>query len=116
MENNGTPTPPPVPPTPTPTTPVPVASPTSTRAIFALILGILSLTCCGFFAGIPAIFLGRADMKLFDQGQLSESNKTLAKIGMILGIVGTALSLLGTIVYILIFALGITASLMQGSF
>src|SRR4051794_8995083 len=31
----------------------------SSKAVWALVLGILGLLCCGFFTGIPAIILGK---------------------------------------------------------
>lgn len=83
---------------PTPTTPASKGE--NTKAIIALVLGILSLICCGFFTGIPAIFVGRSELKAIDQGLSPEGNRTLAKVGFILGIVGTILSLLGTLAYI----------------
>jgi hypothetical protein len=72
----------------------------------ALILGILSLLCCGFFSGIPAIFVGHSAIKDIDKGRSAESNRTLAKLGFILGIVGTVLSILGLLAYaaIILFA------------
>ncbi|MDO8520233.1 MAG: DUF4190 domain-containing protein [Deltaproteobacteria bacterium] len=88
-------------------------SPSSTSSIVALILGILSLTCCGFFTGIPAIFMGRSEMKAADQGKIAASNRTLAKVGMVLGIIGTALSLGGLILYAVLIAMGISAGMLQ---
>lgn len=81
----------------------------------ALILGILSLTCCGFFSGVPAIFVGRSEMRKIDEGKVPASNRTMAKVGMILGIIGTVLSLLGTLVYVVLIALGISAGMMQNN-
>ena len=55
--------------------PIPVARPVepppaatappsaSTRALASLILGVLSLVCMGFVAGIPAIILGSMELK-----------------------------------------------------
>lgn len=88
------------PPTPqTPGGPTPPAKADNTKAILTLVLGILSIICCGFFAGIPAIFVGRSELKAIDEGRSSEDNRTLAKVGFILGIVGTILSILATLVY-----------------
>jgi hypothetical protein len=91
----------------------PPASPTSTSAIMALVLGILSLACCGFFTGIPAIFLGRSELKAIEEGRNSESNRALAKIGMILGIIGTVIMVLFGLGYILLIILGISTGMMQ---
>lgn len=87
---------------------------TSIRSIVSLVLGILSLTCCGFFTGIPAFFIGRAEMKGVDQGRVPEASRNLAKIGMILGIIGTGLSILGTLAYLAILALGLSTGFMRG--
>lgn len=89
----------------------PVSQGNSTRSIIALVLGILSLTCCGFFTGIPAIFLGRSELRLIDEQKIAESNRMIAKIGMILGIVGTVLSVLGTLAYIVMIVLGLLAGM-----
>lgn len=88
-------------------------STTSTSSVIALVLGILSLTCCGFLSGIPAIFIGRSELKKVQEGSISESNRMLAKIGMVLGIIGTVLSVLGTIVYVIIIAFTISTGIMQ---
>lgn len=88
---------------------------TSTKAVLALVLGILSLVCCGFFAGIPAILLGRSEMNASSQTPGAESNKTMARIGLITGIVGTALSALVALAYVLIFALGLSTAILKGN-
>jgi len=65
--------------------------PQSRRSIAALICGILSLTGYTFLTGIPAIILGRMELKAIDQGLSAESNRNMAKIGYILGILGTVI-------------------------
>lgn len=74
----------------------------SGQAIAALVLGILSLVCGGFLMGIPAFFLGRAEEKSIARGDSSKAGQSLAKIGWILGLVGTILSCLMTIVWVVI--------------
>lgn len=76
---------------------------TSTKAIAALVCGILSLMGCTFFTGIPAIIIGRMEMRNVDQGLSPASNRNLAKIGYILGIVGTVLSCLVGLLWLLVF-------------
>ena len=56
------------------------------KAIWALVLGILSIVCCGIFTGIPAVILGR-------QSKL-QGGGGMAKAGEILGYIGIALSVL----------------------
>jgi hypothetical protein len=100
-------------PTGQPLNPQASPSPSSSNSIMALILGILSIPCCGFISGIPAIFLGRSELKAIEQGKIPATNRTMAKAGMILGIIGTILSLLGTLVYIILIAMGISAGMLQ---
>jgi len=76
---------------------------TSPKAIAALVCGILSLMGCSFFTGIPAIIIGKMEMRSIDQGLSPESNRNLAKIGFILGIVGTAVSCLIGLLWLLVF-------------
>ena len=83
-----------------PPPPPPVAwttPPKNGLGVWALVLGILSLVCCGFFAAVPAIILGVQSKKAEEQGQASNGN--LGQIGMILGIIGCALSVLSGILY-----------------
>lgn len=96
---------PPPPPPPAPGYPAPpayggapggYAQPQNGSGTAALILGILSLVCCGFFTGIPAIILGRKGVALADSGLAT--NRGIAQAGFILGIIGTVLSVLGIIV------------------
>lgn len=56
---------------------------------WALVLGILSIVCCGFWTGIPAIILGMNSKKAAAAGLATNGN--LGHIGFILGIVGSAL-------------------------
>lgn len=75
------------------------AAVTGNKATWALVLGILSLVCCGLFTGIPAIIMGKnAKAELEAAGQSGST----ANIGMILGIVGTALSVLGLLFFLLV--------------
>ena len=63
--------------------------------VWALVLGILSIVCCGFFTGIPAVILGNKSKAAAAQGQANNGN--LGNIGMILGWVGIGLSVIGLI-------------------
>lgn len=60
---------------------------------WALVLGILSIVCCGFFAGIPAIILGNKSKQAAAAGQANNGN--LGNIGMILGWIGIAFGVIG---------------------
>ncbi|WP_024288557.1 DUF4190 domain-containing protein [Cellulomonas sp. KRMCY2] len=62
---------------------------------WALVLGILSIVCCGFLTGIPAVIIGNNSKKAAAQGLANNGN--LGNIGMILGWVGIGLSVIGII-------------------
>lgn len=104
------------PPPPTGTTPPPPPPPTgtgmqgdktSTRAIWALILGIAAWVLgCGILTGIPAWIMGKKELNEIEAGLVSPSGKTMAQIGMWLGIINVIVSILALIVVIILVALG----------
>jgi hypothetical protein len=71
--------------------------------VWALVLGILSITCCGLLTGIPAIILGIQSKNAQAQGQSTNGN--LGNVGFILGIISVALS----VVYGILWATGVTS-------
>ena len=80
----------------------------SGRAIATLILGILSLLCTGFLTGIPAIILGNMELKDIKAGKSSKQSEGIARVGFILGIIGTALTCIITLIIALFFFLAVT--------
>jgi len=62
----------------------------SSRAIMALVFGILGVICCGLFAPV-AWYLGNDELAGIDAGRLPDSNRGMAQIAKILGIIGTVL-------------------------
>lgn len=104
---------PPQPPPPPPQQPPNYNQPksgSSSNAIWALVLGILSYVACGIFASIPAWIIGKNEIKKIDAGQAPESNRTMANVGMWLGIVNVILVAVGLIVFLLLLVLGVFAS------
>jgi competence protein ComGC len=74
--------------------PVPPPPANSPAAVWSLILGILSLVCFGFLAGIPAVICGH-----LAQSRIRQSGGTLvgggmAIAGLVTGYLGIALSVL----------------------
>lgn len=67
-----------------------------------LILGILSLVCCGLFTGIPAIIIGKNALRETDAAPGMYSNAGALKAGYICGIIGTALSVVGIVVNLIV--------------
>lgn len=90
---------PPVPPPPPPGPPMPMgpAGDTSKNnlGVWALVLGIVSILCCGLLAGVPAIILGQNSKKAQAQGLATNGN--LGNVGFILGIIGSVLGTVGAI-------------------
>lgn len=72
----------------TPPPPSPPPQPTSSQAITALVLGVLSLLCCPFLGPI-AWYLGNQERKAIREGRAPASGETLALVAVILGILGT---------------------------
>jgi hypothetical protein len=81
-----------------------------TNAIIALVAGILSYIFCPFILGIVAWIMGKGELGKIDRGESSEAGRTLAKIGMWLGIVNVILSVLFGLVYVLIIVIAIISS------
>jgi hypothetical protein len=70
---------------------------TNQKALWSMILGILSLVCCGLLAGIPALILGNSAQKEIAASGGAQSGEGMAKAGVILGWISIALSILGLI-------------------
>ena len=73
--------------------PARAASASDSRAIISLVLGLLSMSCLGLFAGIPAIVLGAMSRKEIDRSQGALTGRGLAAGGIVTGLFGTGLSL-----------------------
>jgi hypothetical protein len=62
----------------------------SSQAITALVIGLIGiLTCCGTILSPVAWYLGSQEQKAIREGRSPAAGEALAKIAMILGIVGT---------------------------
>ena len=88
--------------------PVPASKPTNTLAILSLIFGIVSVPTaicygCGAVFAITAIITGFIARRQIQQAGGAQSGNGIALAGLILGIVVTALVLLGGLCYLLIF-------------
>lgn len=79
-----------------------------------MILGILSLVCCGLFAGIPAIILGHMAKKEIDTAP-GQTGRGMAQAGFIMGIISVVLSIVGIIVYVAIIGAAISSGEFQGN-
>lgn len=80
----------------------------SSRAITTLVLGILSIICTGFLTGVPAIILGNIELKDVKAGKSGKQNESITKVGFILGIIGTALTCIMTVITFLFIMLAVS--------
>jgi hypothetical protein len=97
--------PPPPPPqygAPMPGGPMPGAN--HPRATLILVLGILSIPCCGLFTGIPAIILGNNAKKEIAASGGTMGGSGAVNAGFICGIIGTVLSVLGIIIRVAVYS------------
>lgn len=60
--------------------------------VWALVLGILGIVCCGVFTAIPAVILGNKSKEAAAQGQAT--NGGLGQAGVVLGWVGIVFGIL----------------------
>lgn len=68
----------------------------SSQPTVALVLGVLSIVCCGLL-GPVAWYIGDKELKAIAAGASDRSGEGLAKAGKILGIIGTVLLVLSLI-------------------
>lgn len=79
-----------------PIAPAPAPAAASSQATTALIVGIVGVVCC-FPAGPFAWYLGNKELQMIAAGQSSPAGEGAAKAGKILGMVGSALLILGLV-------------------
>lgn len=75
-----------------------------------LVFGILGLVVCAPL-GIVAWVMGNNDLKEMDAGAMDPSGRGITQGGKICGIVATVLLIIGVVVSILLFSLGVLGSL-----
>jgi len=66
------------------------------RGTTVLVLGIVGILCCQV-CGPIAWYLGSAELKRIAAGQAAASGETSARVGRILGIIGTVLLILSVL-------------------
>lgn len=79
------------------------------KAMWSMILGILGLVCCGLFAGIPAWILGNQAKQEIAASGGTQSGAGMAQAGFIMGIISVVLSVVGIVIYGLVFAVGMSS-------
>lgn len=74
----------------------------SGRAIGSAVLAVVSLLCCGIFAGIPAILLGWLELTAIKEGRSSSKGLLFAQIGFWGGIAASIITTLIQLVFLLL--------------
>jgi hypothetical protein len=69
------------------------------KALWAMILGIVSLFCCGVITGVFAIVLAQQAKREIAASGGMQRGAGQAQAGLVLGIIGIALTVLGLLVY-----------------
>jgi hypothetical protein len=71
----------------------------STKAIWALVLGILGILCCGVL-GIPALILGKQAQKEIDASGGAQTGRGMATAGFVLGIIACVFLVITIILFL----------------
>ena len=83
---------------------------TNQKALWSMILGILSLVCLGLIAGIPAIILGSSAKKEIAAAQGAQTGSGMAQAGVITGIISIVLSILGILLFVMVLGVSTTTT------
>lgn len=108
FQDSGSFTPPPPPPPPPSSGSGYTNQGASSSAIWALVLGIASWVLCGIFAAIPAWIIGKKELNAIARGSSSSAGKTMAQIGMWLGIIQVILTILFIIIIMVLLVAGVS--------
>ncbi|AEE45936.1 DUF4190 domain-containing protein [Cellulomonas fimi] len=84
------------------------AYPKNNLGVWALVLGIASLVMCGFVSGIAAIIIGNKAKKAALAGEAD--NGGMATAGVVTGWIGTVLSGIGVLIYVVAIVIAIATS------
>ena len=83
----------------------------SSNAILALVLGIAAWVIgCSILTAIPAWIIGKKELRLINEGRAPHAGKTMATIGMWLGIINVIIAVLVGIGLIIALAAGLLSS------
>lgn len=98
-------------PPPPPSYGAPVAQPARgdhPRTTLILVLGILSLVCCGLFAGIPAVVMGKKALAEIDASGGAIGGRGNIKAGYICGWISIVISVIAVVLYAIIAVVAIS--------
>jgi Sec-independent protein secretion pathway component TatC len=83
----------------------------ASQATTSLVVGIISIFCCGIILGWFAIYRGNKALQLIAQYNVGHQHKTNATAGKIIGIIAIVLNVLGILLQLVM--IGMQASLQQ---
>ena len=89
------------------------AKPDNKSALWALILGIAGIVCCGLAAPF-AWYMGGKEVKAIDAGLSAQENRGMAFAGKILGIIGTILWVVGVVIWFFVVGMAMISGVSQG--
>ena len=78
----------------------------SQRAMAAAGLAAVALFCCGFLTGIPAAILGWLEIQAIKEGKSPADGMLMAQVGVWLGIAGTIINAVVTVIFLALMSLG----------
>jgi hypothetical protein len=84
----------------------------SSQAITALVVGLLGFVMCCFVLSPIAWYLGSQEIRAIREGRAPASGEVLAKVAVILGIVGT-LALVAGLVWLALGGLAVLSAILQ---
>ena len=82
------------------------------RGTLILVLGILGLVICGPL-GIAAWVMGSGDLKEMNAGTMDPGGRSLTNAGKICGMIASILTIIGVVILIVVFALGMGATVLH---
>ena len=80
------------------------------QAVTSLVVGIISIFCCGIILAPFAIYRGAKAKRLIRENNIGQEHEGLAQAGFIIGIVALVLNIVGMLFY----AIGILAAVASG--
>jgi len=83
----------------------------SGRAIASLVLSILGLLGCMFFASIPGMILGKMEMNAIKEGRAPLAGEAIAKVGFYVGIAATLIYGLAGFFFMILFFIGVASNI-----
>jgi hypothetical protein len=69
------------------------------KALWAMILGIIGILCCGFFTGIPALILGNMAKNEIRVSGGTQTGGGMATAGVVMGIISIVLGVISIVLF-----------------